>query len=151
MSFLSQQKTKNPLGLTHTMTNRDKRPHINIHCLVPAQSRLLNDSDNKNSMSCLCYGQRNIPSGLRDVDVISFELDCCEWDLLLTRGHSREHSDDANCNHSTERVKKKDGSPHNHTSRICLASRCHEQAAISSQSPSNCTAARQNEADLHHA
>lgn len=65
MSFLSQlnkKKTCTHSSLTHTMTNRDKRAHINIHCLVPERSRLLNDSDNKNSMSCLCYGKRsNMP------------------------------------------------------------------------------------------
>lgn len=88
MSFLYSLEKKKHLGLTHTMTNRDKRAHINIHCLVPEQLRLLNDSDNKNSMSCLCYGERsNGSSGLRDMGIISFVLDCHRRDLRLTSGH----------------------------------------------------------------
>lgn len=50
---------KNTLGfLTRTMTNRDKRAYIDIHCLVLEQSGLLNDSDSKNSMSHLCSRER---------------------------------------------------------------------------------------------
>lgn len=80
--FTSSQKNTH-LGLTHATTNRDKRAHINIRCLVPEQLRLLNDSDNKSSMSCLCYGKRsNIPTGLRDMGVISFVHDCSGRDLL---------------------------------------------------------------------
>lgn len=155
--FFTVWKKKKHLGLTHTMTNRDKRAHINIHCLVPEQLRLLNDSDNKNSMSCLCYGERsNGSSGLRDMGIISFVLDCHRRDLRLTSGHwslltaqGHEHYHYANYNQSMQETVQKQ-EPHNHTSRIGLASRCHEPAAISSQSPLNCTAARHNQADLHH-
>lgn len=80
-------RLKTLLGLTRSMTNRDKRPHINIHRFVPEQSRLLNDSDNKNSMSCLCYEKEAyhyFRSTVRDMDIMGFVLDChgeeiCFW------------------------------------------------------------------------
>lgn len=83
--FLYRLKEKNNYGVWQIPWQTGINGlNINIHCLVPGQWRLLNDSDNKSSMSCLCYGKRsNMPSGLRDATEISSALELpCERSIF---------------------------------------------------------------------
>lgn len=84
-------------------------------------------------------------SGLRDGDIIVVCLTAmkiCSGERSLDPSGTTGSWTLSLCKLQSIIMQKED--PHNHTSRIGLASRCREWAAISSQSPLNCTAARQH-------